>query len=123
MTRNTTRSIARRAGLAALAGGVLLAAGGCVLTVTSGVQPEIKVTCPDRTVQAVVKNTDSVAHRYTVTVAVRHDEMTEDVLLSSESVAAGRAWLRRGRITNMYNAPSRYTAVNAPWAMTPWAVG
>ena len=89
MTRNTTRSIARRAGLAALAGGVLLVAGGCVLTVTSGVQPEIKVTCPDRTVQAVVKNTDSVAHRYTVTVAVRHDEMTEDVLLSSESVAAG----------------------------------
>ncbi len=90
MIKNTKPGIVRRAGLAALTGVVLLAAGGCVLTVTSGVQPEITVSCPDRTVEAVVKNTDSVAHRYTVTVAVRHNGMTEDFLLSSESVASGR---------------------------------
>jgi len=86
---NPMSPMLRRGALAMAATGVLLAMSGCVLTIGSGVQPETTVACPGQTVEVTLKNTDAVAHRYTVTVAVRHDDMTEDVLLSSEAVPAG----------------------------------
>lgn len=68
-----------------------LALTGCVTTVTSGPQPEISViTCGPDTIEVQVHNTEDKAYRYTVTVEVTHDEMTETELVSTDAVAAGQ---------------------------------
>lgn len=77
-----------------LAAGALLALGwgsltGCVTTTTSGKQPEMAVLHCGRIIEVEVHNTDKVAHRYTVSIEITHDEMTETELASSESVAPG----------------------------------
>jgi hypothetical protein len=62
---------------------------GCVVTVSSGAQPRVELTCHKQEVRAALTNTSTSAQRYTVTIDVGHDGMHEDVLLSSELVPAG----------------------------------
>ncbi|MDO5533471.1 MAG: hypothetical protein Q4F65_02315 [Propionibacteriaceae bacterium] len=58
---------------------------GCT-TITSGPAPEMRVlTCGPR-VDVEVHNTDDAPHRYTVTISVRHDGMSEDVQASTDTV-------------------------------------
>jgi len=74
--------------LAPLAMCVPLVLAGCVTTVQSGVQPETEMkTCGPHVLAVRVSNTDSKAHRYTVSVAVNHDGMTETEMVSTDLVS------------------------------------
>ena len=64
-------------------------ASGCVVTVGSGEQPKVALTCAAHLIKVVLSNTSGTDHRYTATVDVGHDGMQEDFLLSSELVRAG----------------------------------
>lgn len=68
-----------------------VALAGCVTTVQSGPQPETSViTCGPDTLEVQVYNTEDTAYRYTVSVEVSHDEMTETELVSFDAVAIGQ---------------------------------
>ena len=68
-----------------------VALAGCVTTVQSGPQPETSViTCGPNTLEVQVHNTEDTAYRYTVSVEVSHDEMTETELISFDTIAGGQ---------------------------------
>ncbi|MGV8909542.1 MAG: hypothetical protein ACOH1Y_11220 [Propionicimonas sp.] len=81
--------IARRFAGSLVALATATMASGCVVTVGSGEQPKVELTCAAHTVRIVLTNTSGTDHRYTATVDVGHDGMQEDFLLSSELVRAG----------------------------------
>lgn len=64
---------------------------GCVVTVGSGEQPKVELSCAAHTIKVVLTNTSNTDHRYTATVDVGHDGMQEDFLESSELVKAGES--------------------------------
>jgi hypothetical protein len=84
-----TTPLRRALGVVAVLVATTAVSTGCVVTVGSGEQPKVELTCPRHVITVALTNTSASGHRYTVTVDVGHDGMQEDFLLSSELVPAG----------------------------------